>query len=611
MRLFSQVFGASHAVAIYQASQAIYDLFEKATVLYEGRQIYWGPAKDAKAYFERQGWACPQRQTTGDFLTSITNPIERRAREGMEQQVPRTPEDFERYWRASPEYQALRAEIAAHELEYPTSGVASDGQSGAQNSRPNSTLELFRESKKQRQAKRARPASPYVITIPQQLALNTKRAYQRVIGDRAATVTNAVVQMIIALIMGSLFYAPNDYESTTGFFSKGAALFIAVLSNALASLAEITTLYAQRPIVSKQASYAFYHPGTEALAGIVLDIPVKLIVAIPFNLILYFMAGLRREPGQFFLFFLITFICTMIFSGVFRSVAAATRTSSEAMSVAGILILALAIYTGFMISPVNMRVWFGWIRWINPLFYGFEILVSNEFHGHEYICSSIIPAYTPLQGDSWICSAVGAEAGRATVNGDAYIAAAFNYSWSHTWRNFGILIAFLVVFLGLYVYFIEINSSAGSTAEFLVFQRGRVPAYLQSSGDASNQSAETRPGADALQETNGNDVALEPQTDIFTWKDVVYDIKIKDQERRLLDHVSGWVKPGTLTALMGVSGAGKTTLLDALAQRITMGVITGDMLVNGKPLDESFQRKTGYVQQQGKLCFLPLTLNHI
>lgn len=50
--------------------------------------------------------------------------------------------------------------------------------------------------------------------------------------------------------------------------------------------------------------------------------------------------------------------------------------------------------------------------------------------------------------------------------------------------------------------------------------------------------------------------------------------------------------------LMGVSGAGKTTLLDVLAQRTSIGVITGDMLVNGKPLDSSFQRKTGYVQQQ-------------
>lgn len=58
------------------------------------------------------------------------------------------------------------------------------------------------------------------------------------------------------------------------------------------------------------------------------------------------------------------------------------------------------------------------------------------------------------------------------------------------------------------------------------------------------------------------------------------------------------VMPGTLTALMGVSGAGKTTLLDVLASRVTTGVVSGDMLVNGRQRDQSFQRKTGYVQQQ-------------
>jgi ATP-binding cassette, subfamily G (WHITE), member 2, PDR len=65
-----------------------------------------------------------------------------------------------------------------------------------------------------------------------------------------------------------------------------------------------------------------------------------------------------------------------------------------------------------------------------------------------------------------------------------------------------------------------------------------------------------------------------------------------------LDHVDGWVKPGTLTALMGVSGAGKTTLLDVLASRVTTGIIGGEMLVDGCQRDSSFQRKTGYVQQQ-------------
>jgi ABC-type multidrug transport system ATPase subunit len=46
----------------------------------------------------------------------------------------------------------------------------------------------------------------------------------------------------------------------------------------------------------------------------------------------------------------------------------------------------------------------------------------------------------------------------------------------------------------------------------------------------------------------------------------------------------------------GVSGADKTTLLDVLASRVTMGVITGEMLIDGNQRDSSFQRKTGYVQ---------------
>jgi ATP-binding cassette subfamily G (WHITE) protein 2 (PDR) len=126
---------------------------------------------------------------------------------------------------------------------------------------------------------------------------------------------------------------------------------------------------------------------------------------------------------------------------------------------------------------------------------------------------------------------------------------------------------------------------------------------MQASGqDVENgKYAETQVTATT---TNGIDKQTEqievipPQKDIFTWRNVCLDITIKGEPRRLLDGVSGWVKPGTLTALMGVSGAGKTTLLDTLSQRTTVGVLTGDMFVNGKALDSSFQRKTGYVQQQ-------------
>lgn len=164
LKVSADLIGSCHAVAIYQASQAIYDIFNKVVVLYEGRQIFFGPCDQAKDYFVEMGWECPLRQTVGDFLTSVTNPQERKARDGMENKVPRTPEDFEKYWKSSSHHVALQKEIAEYRTEYPLGGPAGKD---------------FNATKRLRQAKHVRPKSPYVISIPMQVKLCTKRAYQR------------------------------------------------------------------------------------------------------------------------------------------------------------------------------------------------------------------------------------------------------------------------------------------------------------------------------------------------------------------------------------------------------------------------------------------------
>ena len=213
LRMNADLTGSSHAVAIYQASQAIYDKFDKAIVLYEGREIFFGKTSIAKAYFENMGFFCPQRQTTGDFLTSVTNPVERVTREGYEGKTPRTPDEFEAYWHKSEEHAALQREITEHEQEYPS---GNDHQ-----------LTAFRESKREAQAKHTRPKSPYVVSVPMQIKLNTKRAWQRVINDKPATFTQVATSIILALIIGSVYFGtPN---ASASFTSKGATLFFAIL----------------------------------------------------------------------------------------------------------------------------------------------------------------------------------------------------------------------------------------------------------------------------------------------------------------------------------------------------------------------------------------------
>jgi ATP-binding cassette, subfamily G (WHITE), member 2, PDR len=226
-------------------------------------------------------------------------------------------------------------------------------------------------------------------------------------------------------------------------------------------------------------------------------------------------------------------------------------------------------------------------------------------HGRDFPCAptSLVPPYGT--GNNFQCAVAGAVAGQVNVSGDDWVQASYGYSYSHIWRNLGFLFAFQIFFYAFYLVATELNSKSTSTAEFLIFRRGHVPKYMQQQTPKDEESAGVSASdeklvdnSDAVDAKQGEIKAIPSQKDIFTWHNVSLDIKIKGEPRRLLDNVSGWVKPGTLTALMGVSGAGKTTLLDTLSQRTNVGVLSGDMLVNGKPLDPSFQRKTGYVQQQ-------------
>ncbi|CAE6444379.1 unnamed protein product [Rhizoctonia solani] len=99
------------------------------------------------------------------------------------------------------------------------------------------------------------------------------------------------------------------------------------------------------------------------------------------------------------------------------------------------------------------------------------------------------------------------------------------------------------------------------------------------------------------QDDDSTSGALTKSTKAFTWENLDYTVPVPGGTRQLLNKVFGYVKPGTLTALMGASGAGKTTLLDVLAGRKTIGVIHGDILIGGAPTGIAFQRGTAYCEQ--------------
>ncbi|KAG0257668.1 hypothetical protein DFQ27_005006 [Actinomortierella ambigua] len=71
---------------------------------------------------------------------------------------------------------------------------------------------------------------------------------------------------------------------------------------------------------------------------------------------------------------------------------------------------------------------------------------------------------------------------------------------------------------------------------------------------------------------------------------------------QILKGISGAAPAGVVLAVMGPSGAGKSTLVDILAGKRKDGVVTGQILLNGKQVHESdIRRAVGFVDQEDVL----------
>lgn len=156
-------------VAAYQAGENFTHTFDKVTILYLGRQIFFGTLDDAKTHFEELGFQCKPRQTTADFLTATTDPTGRLVIPGWEHRAPRSPDDFVRLWKESRYYTQLCHEIDQYKAEY---------------SDVNLQLETFKQLQSSQKSKYQRAGSPYITSIQGQLTSVIKRSYQRVWGNK-------------------------------------------------------------------------------------------------------------------------------------------------------------------------------------------------------------------------------------------------------------------------------------------------------------------------------------------------------------------------------------------------------------------------------------------
>ncbi|KAI4287079.1 MAG: hypothetical protein L6R35_003666 [Caloplaca aegaea] len=589
LRIMTDVSDRTTLVTLYQAGEDIFKLMDKVLVIDEGRMMYQGAADEAKQYFIDLGFDSPDRQTTADFLTSVTDPTQRHYRSGFEFSAPKTPIEFERVFRNSEAYKRVLADVADYE-RYLDDTDHKDAQQ-------------FKQSVHEQKSKTVSRKSNFTVSLWRQVLACTAREFWLVFGDRPTLYTKLFTIISNGLIVGSLFY--DLPETTDGTFTRGGALFFSIVFLGWLQLTELMKAVSGRVVIARHKDYAFYRPSAVVLARVLADFPIILVQVIIFGVLMYFMTNLDVDVSKFFIYELFVYIITICITALYRMFAGLSPSIDDAVRFAGTALNLLIIYTGYVIAKpplLNNTIWFGWLYHVNPIAYAFEGVLTSEFAGRVMDCapSQLIPQGPGIQGEYQGCAQSGAELGSPTVTGEG--------SRSNLWRNFGVVIAFTVLYILVTALGAELFQFVKGGGGAIVFKKGATRPVNVAANVASAAQDPEKGGESGDSSASSGQLATEkveesvPQTarseEIFTWTDVEYSVPYEGSQRKLLNNVHGYAKPGVMIALMGASGAGKTTLLNTLSQRQTMGLVSGTMLLDGRPLGKEFQRTTGFVEQQ-------------
>lgn len=577
-------------VRISQASDEIVAKFDKVLMLSENNQVFFGSVEDCLRHFENDmGIARGPNECIIEYLTTIL-------RHSSNSNCP--PET------SFSEERLLQSWLASEECHFWNLQVKnlSDSQE----------LESISIEAGQR--------SSHVGKFSQ-LLFCTKRAFQRTAGDKTFVISEFLSVIIQSLVIGSLFY--NIPLSTIGSFSRGSLTFFSLLFYTFMALADIPTDFGRQGIIKKQVGLNFYPRWIEALASTIFDYVFKLVLVICFTVILYFLAHFQYSASRFFIFLLFLAIYNFSMVSLFSFIGYIAPTVSIANLIAGILLMAIAMYASYVIYLKAMHPWFVWIAYLNPARFAMEAILSNELFNLKLNCTeSIVPrgsTYNNVTFQHKACAWQGATLGNDYVRGRDYLSSGLQYTYNHLWRNFGIILGFLFFYLSIsllaaeYIKPLFTRRNAIALKRFLRLQtckndenEEQNDKLVLASPVASVVSSQSTDSIDYSGGITKNQKTIDDQTDetdpgaqeighVVTWRNIRYSVG----ERLLINNVSGYVSNG-LTALMGESGAGKTTLLNILSQRASNGQFEGEILVDGKIVSDhdAFKRSIGFVQQQ-------------
>jgi len=578
---WAHVTGGTVICSLQAPTPEVFNSFDGVLLLSDGHEIYHGVPSKLSSYLASLGFHCPHYTDIADFALSLC--VSPTFTAQSSQSSPPKAEFLN------------RTTLAQHWQETRTTLLGDDANTSSLVSKGGVVMSTDLD--------RAQFGKGTVHDSLTHLSLLLTRQAKLVRRNPAVSIGRIMQFIILASLFGSIYWKLD----VDNFVTKISMVIFAASAVSFASFAEIPAIFVGKRTAARHLNSAFYTPFSYVLSVFVSSLPIGCFSTALFATIMYWMCGFAVDAGRYF-FFVFGILChELATAALFRFYAFFWSTQELAQASAGITTGSLLVFGGFYIAYPLIPNYMLSIYYISPFSWTVRSIVYSELTSTPYQATVCTPGTLGpfVQPDPCLA-----------LKSDVYLDA-FGFFKSSAWQWGGCAycvcfsIVFGVILSTLAVTFFRYKDVPGSQriseASFLSAANASASAMTASSSvtDLVVQEAEEfsmkNPAVIVPVQVNATASSTLPFTPVtLSFENIAYDVTLPDKtSKTLLRGISGFARPGTLTALMGASGAGKTTLLDVLAFKKTTGKITGKTLLNGSVADMSdFVRLSGFAEQQ-------------
>jgi ABC-type multidrug transport system ATPase subunit len=576
---WAHVTGGTVICTLQAPTPEVFNAFDEVLLLSDGHELYHGEPSKLSPYLASLGFHCPHYTDIADFALSFCV----------------SPTFTAKSQASQPKAEFLnRTNLAQHWQETRTNLLKS---TNIPSTLSDGGVLLSTDLDK------AQFGKGTVHDSLTHLSLLLTRQSKLVSRNPAVSIGRIMQFIILASIFGSIYWKLD----VDNFVTKISMVIFAASSVSFASFAEIPAIFVGKRTAARQLNGAFYTPLSYVLSVFVSSLPIGCFSTALFATIMYWMCGFAEDAGRYF-FFVFGILChELATAALFRFYAFFWSTQELAQASAGITTGSLLVFGGFYIAYPLIPNYMLSIYYISPFSWTVRSIVYSELTSSPYQTTVCVPGSLGpfVQPDPCLA-----------LKSDVYLDAfGFFKSSAWQWGGCAYCVAFSIVFgvilSTIAVTFFRYKDVPGSQriseASFLSAATASADSIKASSSvtDLVVQSEEFSMKNPAVivpvqinSTTASSTLPFTPVT--LSFEDITYEVTLPDKTNKtLLRGISGFARPGTLTALMGASGAGKTTLLDVLAFKKTTGKVTGKTLLNGSVADNAaFIRLSGFAEQQ-------------